>query len=365
MTGAHQTPAPGKGDMKAFEGWTARGEALRLAALTWLGYVALETSLGPQNLPIALVWASHGFVLTLLLNAILHLIRRWPTALKFVAAGVSVVAIGLAQAHIDLRVGELFMIHIYGMKTLPQLVRILSDGSTTDIRLMVNIAIYVWMFGFYAVAVSLMLARKDAFDARFEAQNAQLEALRLQLAPHFLFNALNSISTLIITGRAQEAEEMTGRLSDFYRTTLMNSGSDAVTLEAEIEMVTEYLDVERIRFGDRLRIDVRYPDALAGAQVPGLILQPLVENVIKHAVSQASGPVRLTVEAKAEAGALTVVVSDDHVGLTQSDAPSTGVGILNIRNRLRALHGDKARLESGRSSNGYVSTLVLPLTVMA
>lgn len=350
--------------MKVFKGWTAKGEALRLAAFTWLGYIAIETALGPQNLPLALIWASHGFVLTLVLNAVLQRIRHWPAAVKLAATGVAIVVLGLAQANIDLKVGELFLTMVYGIHPAPQLVRI-SNGATQDIRLMINIFIYLWMFGFYAVAVSLMLARKEAFDARFAAQNAQLEALRLQLAPHFLFNALNSISTLIMTDKTQDAEEMTHRLSDFYRSTLMNSGSDAVSLKTEIETVIDYLDVEQIRFGDRLTVEIRYPDEVAEARVPGLILQPLVENVIKHAVSQASGPVRLTVEASADAGVLTMVVSDDHVGAVSSDAPSTGVGVLNIRNRLRALHGDKARLETGRSATGYVSTLTVPLNLPA
>lgn len=339
--------------------WSVRTEALLLAVITWCCYIAIEVGIHPGNWAIASMWASHGLLLTLVLMSILLLTRRWPVLVRLPLGLLAAVTLGLAQAHIDILSGEWFLGGGPETGTSPMFVLITGDG-VRDMRLSVNIAVYLWMFGFYAAAVTLMLFRRAAFDARYAAQAARLEALRLQLAPHFLFNALNSISTLIMIGRTEQADEMTQRLSAFFRSTLLNSGSDAVTLWDELETVGDYLDVERIRFEDRLDIDIRCPDEVAGALVPGLILQPLVENVIKHAVSLTDRPVTLTVTAARDAGLLRITVEDDFTGKPAGQAVSSGVGTQNVRNRLKTLYGEAASLETGSSSTGYRSVLVLP-----
>lgn len=342
--------------------WTARSEALLLAALTWACFVAIECALNPSGWSMALIWAGHGLILTVLLMAVLLAVQNWPLVLKLACAAGAVVALGLTQAKLDIWVANWYIEMRFGPGLVPELVRLDPSGARTDIRMMINVAIYLWMFGFYAVAVSLMLARRAAFEARFAAQNAQLEALRLQLAPHFLFNALNSISTLIIIGNTREATEMTHRLSGFFRATLMNSGSDAVSLETELEAVSDYLDVERVRFGELLDVTIDCGPDLSNALVPGLILQPLVENVIKHAVSAAGAPVRLSITAARSGDRLLITVADDYGGPPAEAGASSGVGLRNTRERLATLYGKAAGFESGPlQPSGYRSVLDLPL----
>lgn len=342
--------------------WTARTESLLLAGLTWLCFIAIECGLNPSGWPMALVWASHGLVLTLVLNAVLLATRNWPPIIKFAVAAVSVVVLGLTQARLDIWVASQFMRIMLGPNSVPELVRLDPNGQATDIKMMINVAIYLWMFGFFAAAVTLMIARRAAFEAKFAAQTAQLEALRLQLAPHFLFNALNSISTLILVGRAKEAEEMTNRLSAFFRATLMTSGSDAVSLDAELGTISDYLDVERVRFGDKLVVSVSCEPELSEAVVPGLILQPLVENVIKHAVSAADVPVRLSITAARVNDRLRIAIEDDHAGTPAAAPMQSGVGVRNTRQRLATLYGKDATVETGpMTTQGYRSVLDFPL----
>ena len=195
------------------------------------------------------------------------------------------------------------------------------------------------------------------------AQEAEIRALRYQVNPHFLFNTLNSLSSLVITGRATEAEAMIMNLSTFYRTSLSGDPLDDVRLEEEVRLQRLYLDIEAVRFPDRLRTEIDIPAALRGACVPGLILQPLVENAIKYGVSRSTRPVTITIRAAHDAGVLRLEVSDDGPGAKPDAkaAAGAGIGLAKVRDRLQARFGAAAGLTTeAPAEGGFRVTLCLP-----
>ena len=184
---------------------------------------------------------------------------------------------------------------------------------------------------------------------------AQLRALQAQLRPHFLFNALNSVVAMIDRD-APAAQRMVIQLADLLRATLRAGEQQQITLQQEIELTRLYLEIEQVRFSDRLTVDWKVSAPL-DAKVPALALQPLVENALVHGVSQRSAPGRVCIEVVRDGESLLVRVSDDGPGL--SNAPSRhdgGVGLANLRARLQRLYHDKAELELVRESEG--STVV-------
>jgi two-component system LytT family sensor kinase len=208
------------------------------------------------------------------------------------------------------------------------------------------------------------LAESQARNAGLQAQAdaARLKALRYQLNPHFLFNTLNSVASLIGQRRAPEAEVMVVSLSDFLRLTLSLDPARQITLGEEIELQRLYLDIERTRFSHRLDVAIDLPADLRGAMVPSLILQPLVENAIKYGVARSLAPVRVEVAAAREGDRLRLEVRDDGDG-TGPGAAGTRVGLRNVRERLKLSFGDKATLSVGRRpEGGFLSRIVMPLT---
>jgi two-component system sensor histidine kinase AlgZ len=190
----------------------------------------------------------------------------------------------------------------------------------------------------------LFYARVRAAEAA--ALRAELGALRAQVNPHFLFNALNSIAALVRT-RPAEAEAVTEHLADLFRYSLRASEQPSVTLAEEVASVETYLAIERARFRDRLQATVAVPEASLGLRVPSLILQPLVENAVKHGVSRVEGPCEVRVEVLATGGALVLRVTDTGPGFDEADAEvvlGRGVGLRNVRDRLRAHFGQAAGL---------------------
>ncbi|MNE30167.1 Sensor histidine kinase YehU [compost metagenome] len=200
-------------------------------------------------------------------------------------------------------------------------------------------------------------------EARAAATAARLETLRYQLNPHFLFNTLNAISSHVVTGRANEAEDMLSRLSEFLRKTLVSEGEGLSTLEAELEMLHGYLEIEGVRFGNRLAVEFACPLSLMPALLPPFILQPLVENAIKYGVASTMRPVTVRIEAERSTdGLLTLSVIDDGDG-SAAVAPSAGVGLRNVRERLRVHYGDAAALASGATADGYRASICIPMEV--
>jgi two-component system LytT family sensor kinase len=202
--------------------------------------------------------------------------------------------------------------------------------------------------------------------SQLEAQlaQAQLQALKMQLQPHFLFNTLNSISALQLTD-VEAANRMTARLGDFLRLTLDNAGTQEVTLRQEMDFLRTYLEIESIRFQDRLQVTLEIePDALA-ARVPNLILQPLVENSIKYAVVRRAAAGHIQIRATCQNGRLRMQVQDDGPGLqlpALGNIATRGVGLTNTRRRLQQLYGKAHRFELANvPAGGLLVTMELPL----
>ncbi len=197
--------------------------------------------------------------------------------------------------------------------------------------------------------------------AESTAQRAQLEALRLQLNPHFLFNTLNAISSLIITRRNADAEQMTDKLSSFLRASLACDPAQLVLVEDELELTGEYLEIEAVRFGDRLRVEIGCDPAARHLRVPGMLIQPLVENAIKYGVARSAVPVTITIGAVVQGKRLYLSVANDAGGGDlAAKTGGAGVGLPNVRRRLRAVYGDRASLAAGPVDGGYLATICVP-----
>lgn len=193
---------------------------------------------------------------------------------------------------------------------------------------------------------------------------AQLQALKMQLHPHFLFNTLHSISALVHTD-PETADRMIARLGDFLRLTLENSGSQEVSLQKEIEFLRCYLEIERVRFRDRLTTEMKIEPRALDAPVPNLILQPIVENAIRHGVGPRSRPGHIEISAKRDNGLLRIEVKDNGPGLPAiTDTHGRfreGLGLANTRARLARMYGTAHRLELANApGGGLIVTLEIP-----
>ncbi|HMC90930.1 MAG TPA: histidine kinase [Allosphingosinicella sp.] len=214
-----------------------------------------------------------------------------------------------------------------------------------------------------SAAAGMRNAERRAARAERNAQAAQLRALRYQVNPHFLFNTLNSLSSLVLTRRVDEAETMIVNLSSFFRSSLtLDPGAD-VTLAQEIELQELYLDIEKVRFPRRLKVRIEIPADLRDARVPPLILQPLVENAIKHGVARTIDAVTLTVTAREEDARLVLTVENDRgPGPRAGEEHGTGVGLANVCDRLAARFGTAGECAAEALADvGWRVTLAMPL----
>jgi two-component system, LytTR family, sensor kinase len=229
---------------------------------------------------------------------------------------------------------------------------------------------YFMSLAWCALYLALLTGEKARAAERREgtfrraAKAAELRSLRYQVNPHFLFNTLNSLSALVLTGKTAAAERMIQTISTFYRRSLADDPTSDVPLREEFGLQKLYLDIETVRFPDRLKAEYDLPDALTNALVPGMILQPLVENSVKHAVAPASRKVTITLSAREEYGRLVVTVSDDGAGAVRDAARPRhgfGIGLGNVHDRLAARFGDEASVVSGPTADGYATQIRIPL----
>ena len=188
---------------------------------------------------------------------------------------------------------------------------------------------------------------------------AQLRALKMQLHPHFLFNTLHSISSLVLED-PQKANSMIARLGDFLRLTVDNSDQQLVTLKEETEFLRCYLDIEQVRFGDRLTVTFELEPQTLSAQVPHLILQPMVENAIQHAIAPRSARGHINIEAKRLNSLLRVAITDNGPGISSNaNLPwKQGVGLTNVRTRLQQIYGPDFRFELMNTKGGGVTAFM-------
>jgi two-component system LytT family sensor kinase len=229
---------------------------------------------------------------------------------------------------------------------------------------------YFMMLAWCALYLALLTGEKARAAERREgaykraAKAAELRSLRYQVNPHFLFNTLNSLSALVLTGKTQAAERMIQTISTFYRRSLADDPTADVPLREEFALQKLYLDIEAVRFPYRLRAVYRLPPELEDAKVPGMILQPLVENSVKHAVAPTAEQVTITLAAREEYGRLVVTVSDDGPGTTAAEHDKRrnhGIGVANVRDRLEARFGGEATIVAGPAPGGYSTQLRMPI----
>jgi two-component sensor histidine kinase len=226
--------------------------------------------------------------------------------------------------------------------------------ATTLVYFAILIASYAWHN-------SVRLRERDREAAALEAQlrEAQLAALRMQLQPHFLFNSLNAVMALVRDRETDRAVRALSLLSDVLRATVNAGDAHETTLAAEIEFVTRYLGIEQVRFGDRLRVVVDVPEQLMSARVPVFILQPFVENSLKHGVLRDRGGNEIRISADGDASALVLRVQDDGRGFPLGGASASGVGISNARRRLERMYGVAAALTvADRSDSPGVEVMI-------
>ncbi len=203
-------------------------------------------------------------------------------------------------------------------------------------------------------------ARARAAEAEAAATAARLAALRYQLNPHFLFNTLNAVSSAVITGRSAEAEAMLERLAEFLRVTLAADPAGLTPLEDEFATLQAYLEIESVRFRDRLGVEFSCPPELRQALAPSFLLQPLIENAIKHGVSRTTRPVTVRLEAARDGDDLVILVEDDAEAAGEA-AHGAGVGLLNVRQRLEVLYGPRGVLQTTARERGFLALVRLPL----
>ena len=243
-------------------------------------------------------------------------------------------------------------------------------GTLSSIGPLVEVAFtrYFMMLAWCALYLALLTGEKARAAERREqefknaAKAAELRSLRYQVNPHFLFNTLNSLSALVLTGKTERAEQMIQTISRFYRHSLVDDPTNDVLLEQEFDLQRLYLNIEAVRFPERLRCVFDLPDELAEARIPGMILQPLVENSVKYAVSAVSRPVTITISAKEEFDRLVITVSDDGPGMPEQSKHGFGIGLANVRDRLEARFGQDVVLSSASVKGGYKSEIRIPLT---
>jgi LytS/YehU family sensor histidine kinase len=223
--------------------------------------------------------------------------------------------------------------------------------------------LYYWLIlGIQAAFIYQRMYREEriaAAELEGRLTEARLEALRLQLHPHFLFNTLNAISAFV-EANPERARRMIARLGELLRRTLSGGAAAEVPLSRELDLLAPYLEIQRIRFGDRLSIELDVPDGTSDALIPALMLQPLVENAVEHGVKRTLDAARVRLSAKRSGDRLRVEIADNGPGPTSS-AEGVGVGLANTRARLAGLYGDAHRFElRPLESGGTVVTIELP-----
>lgn len=244
-------------------------------------------------------------------------------------------------------------------------------GVTLLIQLLpFNLVLYLGMLGAgYAVDHywryrdrALEASRLAAASAALRTQLAEsrLHALKMQLQPHFLFNTLNAISSLVRED-PERAQGMIAHLGDLLRTSLERGDQQEVTVKEEIELLQPYLEIEKARFGERLTVELDVDPAVLDRPIPHLLLQPLVENAMKHGIGQRSGPGRLEISVSSEGDYTRVRVADDGVGFgsRHADGSAKPVGLANIRERLQRLYGAEHEFQAGPRSGGGAEILIL------
>jgi sensor histidine kinase YesM len=333
-----------------------------LQSVGWAGYFILRTLSGIAN---AMGWSfvlhtglltATGYSITLLMGAIYRRLIRMRPILTWAISIVIVLIAAAAFSAIETWSHATFV----RPGSRPEGLQFLSSILLTFSLLV------AWSALYYSINYYLILEEQTDRLLRLEhqASNAQLAMLRYQLNPHFLFNTLNSISTLVLLKQTEQANAMLSRLSSFLRYTLINEPTAQVTIAQEVETLKLYLEIEKMRFEARLRPRFEIDPAAARSRLPSLLLQPLVENAIKYAVTPQEEGADIDVAARRLGDRVVITVTDtgpgseDHWVKAQQ---STGVGLANIRDRLSQAYGADHRFETeSNNEGGFRVTIEIP-----
>jgi len=338
----------------------------RLQAAGWGGAMLLRAMSGIANglelsfLVLVLISTVTGFSITLILSVIYRqLINQRPLITWGVTALVLPIAVGF-YVFVDAWVSALYYADA-AAGVAQRFIGLFYIGLTL---------LGAWSALYYAINFFLQIEEQNDQLIRLENQatQAQLAMLRYQLNPHFLFNTLNSISTLVLLKQTEPANAMLSRLSSFLRYTLVNEPTGRVTVAQEVETLKLYLEIERMRFEERLRTSFKIDPAAEAALLPSLLLQPLVEN----AISPQEAGAEITITAQLVGPNLRIVVSDTGPGLQNTGSDnrfagvtfdggeqvSTGVGLANIRDRLAQAYGEMHRFETMEPPEGGFAVLI-------
>jgi two-component system LytT family sensor kinase len=329
-----------------------------LQSIGWSGYFFLRTlsgfanNLGWMLLVHTLLLTATGYSLTLLMGSLYRRLIRMKPLWTLI---LSLAAVVLASSIFS-------VIETWSVATFlkpdfkPQGVAWLG-ALPLDFALLA-----AWTALYYGINYFLLLEDQIRLRERLESQasSAQLAMLRYQLNPHFLFNTLNSISTLVLLKQTERANAMLARLSSFLRYTLANEPTAKVTLAQEVETLKLYLEIEKMRFEERLRPHFKIESETIGARLPSLLLQPLIENAIKYAVTPAENGADIWITARREGHAVRLEVADNGngEGAEIAASPSTGVGLANIRDRLSQAYGAAHRFETRQNDRGGFSVII-------
>lgn len=335
-----------------------------LQLVGWGGYFLLRTMVAIANgqpldlLAVLLMTTITGFSISLVLSVVYRqLIDLRPVA-TWGGSVIALITAVIVFASIDAWLQGLY----YGGTRETSFAQRFIGLSFIPVTLL-----GAWSALYYAINFFLRVEMQADRLERLEAQAtaAQLAMLRYQLNPHFLFNTLNSISTLVLLKQTEPANAMLTRLSSFLRHTLITEPGSQVTLDQEIETLQLYLDIERMRFEERLRTHFEIDDAARGALMPSMLLQPLIENSIKYAVGAQEEGARISVSARVVGQRLRLQVEDTGPGAdltpssTREGAPiSTGVGLANIHNRLVQAYGTGHLFETRSQPGGGFTVLI-------
>lgn len=325
-----------------------------LQSAGWAGYFVLRTLSGIAN---AMGWSyvlhtllltATGYSITLLMAAAYRRLVQMREIVTWVGSILIVISAAAAFSAIETWSVATFI----QPGSRPEGIRFLGA-----ILLTVSLLI-AWSALYYSINFYILLEEQNDRLLRLEstASNAQLAMLRYQLNPHFLFNTLNSISTLVLLKQTDRANAMLSRLSSFLRYTLVNEPTGLVTISQEVETLKLYLEIEKMRFEERLKPHFHIDPGADRALLPSLLLQPLVENAIKYAVTPQEEGADISVEVRRQGDRVIITVVDTGPGADaqyKSRAEqSTGVGLANIRDRLAQAYGDNQRFETQSEITG-------------
>jgi two-component system, LytTR family, sensor kinase len=330
-----------------------------LQSAGWSGYFILRSLSGLANaMPImfivhTLLLTATGYSLTLLMAS---LFRRLITMRPILTLVLSLAAVALSATAFS-------VIETWSYATFLR-----PDAKPVGVEylgaILLNFALLsAWAALYYGINYFLLLEEQIDQRERLESQasTAQLAMLRYQLNPHFLFNTLNSISTLVLLRQTERANAMLARLSSFLRYTLVNEPTAQVTLAQEVETLKLYLEIEKMRFEDRLRPHFKIESETIGARLPSLLLQPMIENAIKYAVTPSEVGADIWITARQQGQAVRIEVADSGCGgdgAATSGSPSTGVGLANIRERLAQAYGSAHAFTTRKNDKGGFSVIV-------